>query len=112
VIAVVVVVFRYVPLTSNLFVFSLVEDFAYDVAYEYADPLPTDDIVLIAIDGTSLQPQHLGRWPWSRSVHAELLSKVPNARVIAFDVLFTEPDERDPEGDERFAEAIRGGGGG
>ncbi len=107
VIAVVVVVFRYVPLTSNLFVFSLVEDFAYDVAYEYADPLLTDDIVLIAIDGTSLQPQHLGRWPWSRSVHAELLSKVPNARVIAFDVLFTEPDERDPEGDERFAEAIR-----
>ena len=102
--------FRSVPLTSNLFFFSLIENFAYDLAYDYSVPSPPEDIVIIAIDDQSLRPEAeggLGRWPWERSVHAELLGKLRNARVVAFDVLFTEPEKSNGEdkrtGDDRFA---------
>jgi adenylate cyclase len=105
IIAGLVVVLRHVPLTSNLFLFSLIENYAYDLAHDYAVPSPPDDIVIIAIDDESMLPKHgLGRWPWPRSRHAELLRKLAGAHVVAFDVLFTEPDKSH---DEQFAEAIR-----
>ncbi len=109
-IAVLVVVLRYVPITSDLFVFPLIENFAYDLAYEYSEPEPPDDLLLVTIDDISLQPQHQGRWPWSRSTHAELLQKLDGAKVVAFDVIFAEPEraeagEQSP--DAEFARAIR-----
>lgn len=102
-IAVLVVVLRYVPITSDLFVFPLIENFAYDLAYERLAPAPPADIVIVAIDDTSLQPQHQGRWPWSRRVHARLLRRLSGARVVAFDVIFAEPE---PDADAEFAQAI------
>ncbi len=107
IIAVVVVVLRYLPLTGNLFLFSVIENFAYDVAFDSREPQPPSDIVVIAIDDESLVPEHLGRWPWARDKHAQLLDRLSAAQVVAFDVLFTEPDRYEPEGDARFAEAIR-----
>jgi len=105
-IAILVVVLRYVPLTSSLFFFPLIENFAYDLAYEYSVPEPPADIIIVAIDDISLQPGHQGRWPWSRRTHADLLRKLDGARVVAFDVIFAEPDPNDPEGDGLFGEAI------
>lgn len=110
-IAILVVVFRYVPITSSFFVFPLIENFAYDLAYDYADPQPPDDILIVAIDDISLQPRHQGRWPWSRSTHAELVRRLDGARVIAFDVIFSEPERVLPGAleetpDEQFARAI------
>lgn len=101
-----VVVLRFVPLTSDLFVFSLIENFAYDLAYEWSSPAPPTDIVIVAIDDISLQPAHQGRWPWPRRTHAALLEKLREAKIVAFDIQFTEPDARDPEGDQLFAKAI------
>lgn len=52
-------------------------------------------IVIIAIDYESLQRiEH--RWPWPRSVHAQLVRQLASAqaRVVAFDVLFLDPDPR------------------
>ena len=63
-------------------------------------------IVLVAIDEDSLRRLEpvVGRWPWPRLVHAELLnflSRAP-AKVVAYDVLFTEQDRRtiELEGEE------------
>jgi adenylate cyclase len=68
--------------------------------YDYRVRLTADpssarrDIVLVGIDDSSIrrfEPQ-VGRWPWPRLVHAFLidyLSRAP-ARVIVYDVLFTE----------------------
>ncbi len=111
-IAIVVVVLRYVPLTSDLFIFPLIENFAYDMAYEHAFPQPPQDIIIVEIDDVSLQPQHQGRWPWSRRTHAELVRKLSTARVIALDVIFSEPERVAPgetgkTPDEEFADAIR-----
>ena len=68
--------------------------------------VPDHDVVIVAIDEKSLQA--FGRWPWSRSVHAELISRLAKIgnNVVALDVLFVEPDERDPAADERLGAAI------
>ena len=56
------------------------------------------DIILVAIDEASirsLEPQ-VGRWPWPRMVHAHLIDYLARgpARVIVYDVLFSERDRR------------------
>ncbi|MFT4179010.1 MAG: CHASE2 domain-containing protein, partial [Thermomonas sp.] len=69
---------------------------------------PVDDrIVLVVADDKSLSA--LGRWPWSRSVHARLLNTLSAAkpRGIAFDVLFSEPSSDDADGDAALAQAMR-----
>lgn len=64
-----------------------------------ADPTGArSDIVLVEINETSLRALEpvAGRWPWPRAVHAsviDFLARGP-ARVIAYDVLFTERDSR------------------
>ncbi|WP_404363642.1 CHASE2 domain-containing protein [Marinobacter sp.] len=62
-----------------------------------------DDVAVVGIDEQSLG--YLGRWPWPRSIHAELTRKLDQAgaRTIVFDVLFPES----AEGDRELADAIR-----
>ena len=50
----------------------------------------------VAIDDDSLK--RLGRWPWSRRTHAELLDRLTamQARAVGFDVLFAEQQTDDP----------------
>ncbi|MFD1557589.1 CHASE2 domain-containing protein [Paraburkholderia silviterrae] len=61
------------------------------------------DIVIVEIDNASVAA--LGRWPWPRSLHAQLVDRLAKAGVAAvvYDVLFTEPS---PD-DTRFGEALR-----
>ncbi len=61
-------------------------------------------IVIVEIDGKSLQA--LDSWPWPRSYYADAVDKLSHAGVsqIAFDVDFSSESSR--EHDERFAAAI------
>jgi adenylate cyclase len=57
---------------------------------------PDPDVILVAIDERSLEamaPEY-GRYPWPRSVHAQLLEQLERfgARAIVFDIMFTDPD--------------------
>lgn len=54
---------------------------------------PGPEIVIAAIDEKSLRSEKLGRWPWDRSRVGELVHGLVDqkVRVIAFDVLFMEP---------------------
>lgn len=55
-------------------------------------PAPlADDVAIVAIDRKSLAT--LGRWPWPRAAHAEVIRKLraAGAKTIVFDVLFPEP---------------------
>ena len=68
---------------------------------------PVDDHVLnIAIDEKSLAD--IGRWPWSRRTHAQLIDRLREAGVrgIALNVLLSEPALFDPEGDALLARAL------
>ncbi|EJM20749.1 putative transmembrane sensor domain protein [Pseudomonas sp. GM18] len=68
-------------------------------------PLPVDPrILIVTIDDYSLQ--QLGRWPWPRAMHAQLLDRLSaaNAKGILFDVIFSEPDSH-PGNDQLLAQA-------
>jgi adenylate cyclase len=53
---------------------------------------PNSPVVLIVIDDRSIA--ELGRWPWSRQRFAEIVQQLhaAGAKVIAFDLLFTEAE--------------------
>ncbi|MEG6550505.1 CHASE2 domain-containing protein [Desulfocurvibacter africanus] len=57
--------------------------------------------MLIAIGERSLSL--LGQWPWPRSRHARLVERLASARIVAFDILFSEKGQ----GDLEFANAMR-----
>lgn len=61
------------------------------------------DIVIVEIDNASVAA--LGRWPWPRSLHAQLVDRLAKAgaAAVVYDVLFTEPS---PD-DARFGAALR-----
>ena len=63
---------------------------------------PDPRITLIAIDDASIQ--EIGRWPWNRSVYAQLLPKLSTAKAVGIDVVFSEP--ADSAGDTAFANAL------
>jgi len=67
---------------------------------------PADDIVIVAIDEQSLR--EIGRWPWSRRTHAELIRTLSaaGAKAIALDIVFAEPDATDPTADTELAAAL------
>ena len=64
------------------------------------------EVVIIAIDENSLR--ELGRWPWSRRVHAQLLDRLTTqgVRGIALDVILAEAELSDPAADRSLADAI------
>ncbi len=69
-------------------------------------PRPADQrIVIVAIDDSSLG--QIGRWPWPRTVHAELLRKLGDAgaAAIGYDVNFPEPSNA--ADDDALANALR-----
>ena len=63
----------------------------YDFGVTSSSRQPSDRIAVIAIDDTSIA--NIGRWPWSRDVHAEMIDKLAaaKAKTIAYSVFFTEP---------------------
>jgi len=95
-VALLIVALRYIPLTADLLPFTLIENLAYDLACDHSQPAAPVDILIVAIDDTSLQPQHEGRWPWSRRTHAELIRRLKGARAIALDVILAEPEATAP----------------
>lgn len=69
------------------------------------DQVVDNDIVLITVDEKSIRA--LGRWPWSRNHHADLIYTLQDAqpRVLGFSIFFTEA-EKNKQADQRLKEAI------
>ncbi|HEX7888478.1 MAG TPA: serine/threonine-protein kinase [Ramlibacter sp.] len=63
----------------------------YDFASTASARQPSDRIAIIAIDDQSIA--NIGRWPWPRDVHADLIDKLAaaKARTIVHTVVFSEP---------------------
>ncbi len=63
----------------------------YDVASTSTTRQPSDRIAVIAIDDQSIA--NLGRWPWSRDIHAKLIDQLAaaKAKTIVHTVFFSEP---------------------
>lgn len=67
---------------------------------------PMDDIVIVAIDNESIR--RLGRFPWRRKLHAQLLRRLRTAKAVVMDMMFVEADKEHPEDDIELANAISG----
>ncbi|HEX6929504.1 MAG TPA: adenylate/guanylate cyclase domain-containing protein [Gammaproteobacteria bacterium] len=89
-----------VPLTQPLEF--IVSDALLAAHAERSAPAP--GIALINIDERSLEQMasDFGRWPWPRSVHAELLENIlaQQPRAVVFDIMFTDYDTQHPAGDK------------
>ena len=83
---------------------------AQDTGLRLHQRSPQPDIALIAIDEASLAA--IGRWPWRRALHAQLLDTVAQQqpRAIALDILFNEADLDYPADDALLARAIAANG--
>ncbi|HEX9686702.1 MAG TPA: serine/threonine-protein kinase [Burkholderiales bacterium] len=64
---------------------------AYDLGVQAATRVPSDQVAVIAIDDSSIA--NIGRWPWSREVHARMVDVLAGAkaRIIVHSTLFFEP---------------------
>jgi len=75
---------------------SLIAFDAYQRIAPRAAP-PDAPVVIVDIDEQSLKQS--GQWPWPRTILAQMVDKLrqAGAAVIAFDVLFSEPDRTSPQ---------------
>jgi len=94
------------PLTAILAPGRLVtlDNLIYDRLLGWTPVAPDARLLLVEIDDRSLAA--IGRWPWPRNVHAELIERLHQAGVgqVLLDVIFTEASE--PHADALLAEAI------
>jgi adenylate cyclase len=82
------------------------ETASLDLRFRLRGALPAEpQTVIVLVDDKSLAA--LGRWPLSRRLYAEAVRALnrDGARVIAFDLLFPEPEYSVPSGLRRAAEA-------
>ncbi|MFL6233598.1 MAG: CHASE2 domain-containing protein [Thermoanaerobaculia bacterium] len=74
------------------------EDLATDLMMQARGKLrPDPRIVVCAVDGDSVHK--LGRWPWRRTLVAELIDRLraDGAKVIALDIVFSDPSPHDTD---------------
>ena len=88
-------------------------DFRFRAERAISPAVADSSIVIVDIDNVTLRlyQDELGRWPWPRSAHGALLEFVAlgNPELVAFDVLFSEPDLARPEADSSFAATVAAG---
>ncbi len=83
---------------------SRLDNAAYDRLLQLDPSRPDGRIALVEIDDAALA--QFGRWPWDRSVHAQLVKRLREGapQAIVYDTLFTEPGT--PQGDAGLAVAM------
>jgi len=90
------------------------EFFVYDTKAKLfrSDKVPPKNIKVILVDDASLKALEgvAGRWPWPRAIWADLLDFLSRggAKVVLFDILFTEQTGRNEEANDlALADATR-----
>ena len=78
-------------------------------SYQRAAPRAYEDAPVKVVDIDDESIRRLGQWPWPRSEIARLIDRLgrAGASVVAFDVVFSEPDRTSPA---RIAEQLARGG--
>jgi class 3 adenylate cyclase/CHASE2 domain-containing sensor protein len=75
---------------------------------QFFTPKPTDKLIHVNIDDTSIQV--LGKWPWPRAQFAELIDEIDRAgaKAVFMDIVFDEPSNPSPRpekvGPNKFVE--------
>ena len=93
-------------LCAALFLIGVLDSWSARATDRLFLPHPADQsISIVAIDDPSIL--QIGRWPWPRSVHADLIRRLSDAgaKVIAYDVNF--PEASDAQNDEALVSALK-----
>jgi adenylate cyclase len=79
------------------------------VYHLHSPPRPSGSVVIAAVDDKSIA--QLGRFPWPRTVEARLIDALTaaGAKVVAFDMFFSERDPADVQSDQ-VTERLQAGG--
>ncbi|MHB9155746.1 MAG: CHASE2 domain-containing protein, partial [Endomicrobiales bacterium] len=83
------------------------ENKSMDYRFKIRGPVPpSPEVVIVAFDEESFK--HLGRWPWPRKLHGEVVERLRRAGAsgIIFDMLLPEPDLEHPDSDRYFSRAL------
>lgn len=82
------------------------DNLVYDALLKISGRPAPDDIVIVGIDNNSLS--ELGRWPWDRKVHSELIDRLTKsgAKAVLFDILLTESNSETAAGDNLLAQSV------
>jgi eukaryotic-like serine/threonine-protein kinase len=75
--------------------FQRIEQSAYDIGASASIKPASNQIIILDIDDASID--RIGRWPWSRSIIADMINKLSaaGARQIGLDIFFTERQSDD-----------------
>ncbi|MFM2111791.1 MAG: hypothetical protein RLZZ271_451 [Pseudomonadota bacterium] len=101
-----------VLVARNQGLFDGLENRWYDTGIASSSREPSKDIEIIDIDEASIA--NIGRWPFSRDVHSQLLDKLApvKPKVVAFTVFFSEPQtDKGLEYVRKIKEALGGASG-
>lgn len=73
--------------------FQGLERFAYDLGVRSRDRVPSDRIAVIAVDDASIR--NLGRWPWPRDLHAQMVETLgaAGARLVVSTIFYSEAQD-------------------
>jgi diguanylate cyclase (GGDEF)-like protein len=95
-----VLIVAFMPVQASL------DNFFYDIFTQNERRHTTDELVIIDIDDKSLEA--LGRWPWPRFLHAEMIQKLASegAKIIGYNIAFVEPDKTPNSHDHILKQAI------
>ncbi len=68
--------------------------------YQQIEPRPYRPLPVVVTDIDDESLQHYGQWPWPRTLVARLVQQLQDAgaAVVAFDIVFAEPDRMNPSG--------------
>ena len=91
----------FVALIGRVAAFDLLERqslFCFDI-YQKAAPREAGNVPIRVVDIDDGSLSQIGQWPWPRTVVAQLVDKLREARaaVVAFDIDFAEPDRTSPQ---------------
>ena len=83
-------IFLILTATGGALLYNL-ERFTYDLGVRLSNRDAGTDIVIVEIDDASINS--IGRWPWSRAIHAEMTDTLSaaGAKVIGNTIFYTEP---------------------
>ncbi len=89
---------------------SFVDRYIYDNLMQTLPDEPASDVVIVGIDEYSLR--EIGRWPWDRKVHAQLIERLTEmgARAVLVDLILSEPDRNNPASDQALVNAMAANG--
>lgn len=101
--AILIIILTYSGLFTD--VLQRLEHWALDYRFRLTcSDMDSSEIVIVAVDDESIRK--LGRWPWPRSYHAQLIDILNRAksRIIGLDIIFSTPDQQE---DSQLIAAIR-----